>query len=104
MTTANLVASSGSPITPVDARNTSEGLQPAAAAAMLAVSVVAPRPDLPVNALALPELTTSARAAPRLRCARHQSTGAEGHFERVQTPATAVPGSNGASSTWVRPG
>src|SRR5262245_4293992 len=104
MTAPNLLASSGSPITPVDARNTSEDLQPAAAAAMFAVSLVAAPPDLPVNALALPELTTSARAVPRLRCARHQSTGAEGHFERVNTPATAVPGSNSASSTSVRPG
>src|SRR5262245_52217085 len=67
MTAPNLVASSGSPITPVDARNTSAGLQPAAWAAMLAVSLVAARPDLPVKALALPELTTRARAAPPLR-------------------------------------
>src|SRR4029450_5842314 len=86
MTAPNLVASSGSPITPVDARNTSAGLQPAAWAAMLAVSLVAARPDLPVKALALPELTTSARAAPPLRCARHQSTGA---------PAMAAPGGGG---------
>src|SRR6476646_10006025 len=99
MTPPNFVASSGSPITPVDARKISEGLQPAAAAATL----VASRPDLPVKALALPELTTSARAVPCLSCARHQSTGADGHFERVNTPATAVPGSNSASRTSVRP-
>jgi hypothetical protein len=91
MTASNRVASSGSPITPVDARNTCEGLQPAALAAMSAVSLVAVRPDLPVKALALPELTTRALATPALRCARHQSTGAEGHFERVKTPATVVP-------------
>src|SRR5213592_3006088 len=103
MTAPNLVASSGSPITPVDARNTSDGLQPAALAAMSAVSLVAARPDLPVKALALPELTTSAPAAPALRCARHQSTGADGHFDRVKTPATAVPGSSSASRTSVRP-
>src|SRR6478609_2181064 len=103
MTPPNFVASSGSPITPVDARKISEGLQPAAAAATLAVSLVASRPDLPVKALALPELTTSARAVPCLSCARHQSTGADGHFERVNTPATAVPGSNSASRTSVRP-
>src|ERR1700757_1848237 len=104
MTASNLVASSGSPITPVDARNTSDGLQPAALAAMSAVSLVAARPDLPVKALALPELTTSARAAPALRCARHQSTGAEGHFERVNTPDTVVPSSNSTSTTSVRRG
>src|ERR1700746_886107 len=103
MTAPNLVASSGSPITPVDARNTSDDLQPAALAAMSAVSLVATRPDLPVKALALPELTTSARAAPALRCARHQSTGADGHFDRVKTPATLVPCSNSANSTSVRP-
>jgi hypothetical protein len=104
MTAANLVASSGSPITPVDAKNTCEGLPPAARAAMSAVSFVAARPDFPVKALALPELTTSALAAPTFKCARHQSTGADGHFERVNTPATVVPGSNSASSTSVRPG
>ena len=104
MTPSNLVASSGSPITPVEARNTSPGLQPVACAAISAVSLVAALPDLPVKALALPELTTSARARPPLTCSRHQSTGADGHFERVKTPATAVPSSSKASSTSVRPG
>ena len=61
-TPSNLLASSGSPITPVEARNTSSGLQPAALAAIDAVSVVACLPVLPVKALALPEFTTSARA------------------------------------------
>src|SRR5216683_4490798 len=103
MTAPNLVASSGSPITPVDARNTSDGLQPAALAAMSAVSLVAARPDLPVKALALPELTTSATALPPLSCARHQSTGADGHLDRVNTPATVVPCLKRASRTSVRP-
>ncbi len=103
ITVSNFAASSGSPMTPVEARKTSAGLQPAAMAAISAVSLVASRPDLPVKALALPELTTSARAVPPLSRARHQSTGAEGHFERVNTPATAVPGSKSASSTSVRP-
>src|SRR5262249_13882316 len=103
ITAPNLVPSSGSPIRRVAAGNPSAGLQPAAWAAMLAVSLDAARPDLPVKALALPELTTSARAAPPLRCARHQSTGADGHFDRVNTPATVVPCSNSANSTSVRP-
>ena len=103
MTPSNFVASSGSPITPVEARNTLSALQPAALAAMAAVSSVAARPVLPVKALALPELTTSALAAPPLMCARHQSTGADGHFDWVKTPATTVPGSSKASSTSVRP-
>ena len=62
-TPSNLVASSGSPITPVEARNTSFG----AAADGLGGDLCRQRwstclPVLPVKALALPELTTSARA------------------------------------------
>ena len=104
MTPLNLVASSGSPMTPVEARNTSPVLHRAALAAMSAVSWVAAAPDLPVKALALPELTTSALAPPPLIRSRHQSTAAEGHFERVNTPDTVVPASNSASRTSVRPG
>ncbi len=103
MTAPNLLASSGSPITPVEARKTSSALQPLALAASAAVSLVATRPLLPVKALALPELTTSARAFPARKWVRHHSTGADGHFERVNTPATVVPGANSASSTSVRP-
>jgi hypothetical protein len=60
-------------------------------------------PSAPVNALALPELTTSARALPLARCSRHHSTGAEGHFERVNTPATVADASKRANMTSVRP-
>src|SRR5207344_872692 len=88
---------------PVEARKISLGLQPIARAAISAVNLHASRPLLPVKALALPELTTSARAFPFFRCARHHSTGADGHFERVNTPAAIVPGSNSASRTSVRP-
>src|SRR5690242_2765375 len=79
----NLVVSSGSPITPVEARNTSPGAQPAALAAASPVSWVEARPFLPVKALALPELTTSTRALPAPRFCRQKSTGAEGHFDFV---------------------
>src|SRR5262249_52892736 len=103
MTPSKAAASSGSPITPVEARNTSAGLQPTARAASRAGNRHAPRPSLPGKAVALPELTTSARAVPDLRFARHQSTGAEAHFERVRTPATAAGSSNSTSSTSVRP-
>src|SRR5262249_13019638 len=99
---ANLAASSGSPITPVEARNTSLGRQPTALAANCAVSRVAARPSLPGKALALPELTTRDRAVPPLRLARHHSTGADRHLERVKPPATAVPRSKTASSTSAR--
>ena len=102
-TPLNLLASSGSPITPVEARKISSALQPTAFAAIDAVSVVAWRPVLPVKALALPEFTTSARASPPLSLARHHSTGADGHFDWVKTPATEVPLSITASSTSVRP-
>ena len=102
-TPSNLVASSGSPITPVEARNTSPVVQPTAFAAVCAVSAVDCLPVLPVNALALPEFTTSARACPRPSLARHHSTGADGHFDLVKTPATVVPLSMTASSTSVRP-
>ena len=60
------------------------------------------RPFLPVKALALPELTTSTRALPPARLARQKSTGADGHFERVKTPATSVPSSNTITSRSVR--
>ena len=56
-----------------------------------------------MNALALPEFTTSARALPPLIFERHQSTGAEGHLEVVKTPAACVPLSINASMTSVRP-
>ena len=103
MTPLNLVASSGSPMTPVEARKISPWGAPVAFAAIWAVSFVACSPTLPVKALALPELTTSARALPPFSLARHQSTGAEGHFDVVKTPATWVPLSSSASITSVRP-
>ncbi len=102
-TPSNLVASSGSPMTPVEARKISDDWQPTALAAMSAVSFTDSMPFNPVKALALPELTTRARAVPPPRFCRHQSMAAEGQSERVRTPATTVPGSNTASSTSVRP-
>ncbi len=60
----NLLVSSGSPMTPVEARNTSLSPHPAALAAASPVIAVEALPFLPVKALALPELTTSTRALP----------------------------------------
>ena len=57
-TPLNFVASSGSPITPVEARKISLMGAPVALPAISAVSLVACAPALPVKALALPELTT----------------------------------------------
>src|SRR6185437_7115685 len=72
-----LPAGSGSPITPVEARNTSPGLQPTMAAADSATSRAPSRPCLPVQASELPLLPTNARAVPEPRLALHHSTGAE---------------------------
>ena len=101
-TPSNFEASSGSPITPVEASKTSSGAQPKACAAIFAVCCTACAPVCPVKALALPEFTTSPRAVPFLNTFRHQSTGADGHFDRVRTPAACVPASRATSKTSVR--
>ena len=95
--------SRGSPMTPVDAMNTCPAAAPVATATASPISSTAPRPRCPVKALALPELTTSARARPPLSLSRHQSTGADGHLLRVSTPATSAGASNTAIITSVRP-
>ena len=89
-------------MTPVEARKISPALHAAALAAACAVSPVDSRPRLPVKALALPELTTSTRALPPAKLARQRSTGADGHFERVKTPATSVPSSKVITRRSVR--
>src|SRR5689334_19796459 len=81
-------AANGSPMTPVDARNTSLGRQPTTAAADSATCRAPSMPVLPVKALALPLLTTKARALPLFRFVLHQSTGADAVFDFVKTPAT----------------
>jgi hypothetical protein len=91
-------------MTPVEAMKISlSRAPPIALAAASATWTTAAAPTPPVKALALPELTISARAFPPLSCARHQSTGAEGHLERVNTPATAAGRSKSAIMTSVRP-
>src|SRR5208283_5529869 len=89
-TPSNFEASSGSPMTPVEARKISLAGAPVALAASAAANFTACVPLLPVNALALPELTRRARALPPLSRARHQSTGADGHLDLVKTPAACV--------------
>ncbi len=90
-------------MTPVEARKIWRSGAPVAAATSFAENFTASAPALPVKALALPELTSSARALPPFSRARHQSTGADGHLDLVKTPATVVPASNSASITSVRP-
>ena len=84
----------GTPITPVDETNTSDGLHASAPATLAAIASTAARPRPPVKALALPALTTTARASPRTSTERHHSTSGEGHLLCVSTPATVVPGSS----------
>ena len=96
---------SGSPITPVEAGNTrlAGRSRRSATAALIAATDCAP--CLPVKALALPELTMIAAPAslsvPIL--AWQSSTGAARVAERVNTPATVLPGARWASMTSVRP-
>ena len=106
-TPSNLVASSGSPITPVEARNTS----PVAAADRLGGDRRGQRRRLPAGlagegvgvAGIHHQRAASLLESPRPSLARHHSTGADGHFDLVKTPAAVVPLSITASSTSVRP-
>src|SRR5205085_4084327 len=87
-------AGGGSPITPVEAMNTSCESQPRRPAAVAAVDSTTCRPARPVNTLALPELTTIARILPPGRHSRHQITGCPGIVDWVNTPATVLPGAS----------
>ena len=60
------------------------------------------RPTRPVNALLLPELTRKARAVLPFKAALHHSIGAPAVSDLVNTPATAVPGSNASRQTSLR--
>jgi hypothetical protein len=91
------------PITPVEASRTSSAAQSSACAAASAVAAAAPSPAALLQTLALPAFTTSARALPAGRSRRHQSTGWPGVSERVNRPATLVPGSNASSARSSRP-
>ena len=50
-----------------------------------------------------PAFTTTIRAFPPFRDARHQSTGAPGHLLEVNTPATVLPFGTSIITTSVRP-
>src|ERR1700743_2716394 len=97
-----LVCGSGSPMTPVEARDTSDALQPTTAAVESATARAEAAPPCPGKALALPRLTPSARADPAARFAWHHSTGADAVLDLVKTPATCVPGAITATRTSVR--
>ena len=83
---------SGTPMTPVEATRTWRGEIPSSFAAARALSSEVRSPSAPVQALAFPELTTTARAQPRvsLRWRRESSTGAAATRLVVNMPAAAV--------------
>ncbi len=93
---------STSPITPVEATITCLAGHPTSFAAAAAVAAQASRPARPVNTLALPAFTTTARARPPASAARHQSTGAPGQRLEVNTPAAVVPAASSSSTRSVR--
>ena len=90
-------------MTPVLATKTSWAPQPTSLAAARAVASTASAPARPVKTLALPALTTTARARPPTTPSRHQSMGAPGHLLRVKTPATWVPAGISIMTRSVRP-
>ncbi len=94
---------SGTPITPVDAANTSCAAQPSSRAASATCAAQASAPACPVKALLFPAFTTSPRARPPPFNTRRQcSTSGDGHLERVSTAATLVPCANASSVTSAR--
>ena len=79
---------SGTPITPVEAMSTSCASQPSSSATICAERRATARPGSPVAALALPELSTTARARPRAARSRLRATGAAPKRLVVKAPAT----------------
>src|SRR5215203_7245305 len=80
------------PISPVLATATSTAPMPSSAAACSAVAWVSWKPSDPVQALAPPELRTTARARSPASTWRLQSTGAAGKRLVVKTAAAASSG------------
>ncbi len=82
---------SGTPITPVEQTSTSSRRQPSVRATASAVAREAFIPSGPVEQLALPALTITARARPPVqhRCSRESNTGAALTKLVVKTPAAA---------------
>ena len=89
------VASSGSPITPVEAMKTSRGAAAGGLGGEIGRQLDGLAALLAGEGIGVAGIDHQ-RAAPLPppRFSRHQSTGADGHFERVKTPATAVSGSS----------
>jgi hypothetical protein len=87
---------SGTPITPVEQTATWSSLIPATIAPMPCILAAFSKPGRPVAALALPELTTTARSASSRVRSRHSSTGGAWVPEAVKRAALVA---SGASQT-----
>ena len=81
---------SGTPITPVDATATAPRRDARHAAAAWRMLAACSSPGTPVAALALPELTTTARRPSQAACSMFSSTGAASVPERVKRAALVV--------------
>jgi hypothetical protein len=92
------------PITPVDATKTSSGAIPSLRAAASHIVWAFRMPASPVATLAMPEVTTMARARPPRTCARETMTGAPGTVLRVNIAAAAQGRSEKSSPTSSRSG
>ena len=93
---------SGTPITPVEPTATCAGSRPVSSAASSCIRAASRRPAAPVAALALPELTATARSAARSQRSRQSSTGAAWVPERVKRAALVASGESQASSATSR--
>src|SRR5918998_1159010 len=94
--TVSFSIGSRTPMSPVEATATSIAPMPSSAAACSAVAWVSWKPSGPVQALAPPELSTTARARSPASTWRLQSTGAAGKRLVVKTAAAA------SSGPWLR--
>ena len=92
---------SGSMMTPVENGRICCGSQPRWLASASHTSIACSSPRLPVPALALPVLTTSACTSLR-RCLRARSTGAAQKRFCVNTAATLLPGVKRITSKSLR--
>ena len=95
---------SGRPMTPVDATSTCSGWQPTSRAANSAMRSASSMPCSPVQALALPEQKTMARASVRGSRSRLTCTGAAQTRFCVNTPAAAAGVSETITATSRRSG
>jgi hypothetical protein len=90
--------SSGTPIVPVSATTTVRGSTSSASAAASRIARASLYPCSPVAALALPELTATARIACASQSSRQTRTGAAAAALRVSARADRTPGSSQAST------